>query len=633
MLEFLRRLFSADGFMPHGHCYLWQPGVLWLHLISDALVAVAYTSIPFTLLHFVRKRRDIPFNWIFLSFGAFIIACGATHVMEIWTIWTPLYWLAGTVKAVTAVGSVATAVMLIKLVPHAIALPTAAQLEQVHAELRIAHTLLETRSVERTAELTRKNQELANEVAERQRTSDALAISETRLRKLTESGIVGMLFSDLDGRVIEANDAFLGIVGYSRAELEAGLINTKAFTVPERAAAREAAVEELVKTGRMPPCESMILRKDGTRVPTLIGVTMLDPPNALSIVLDLTEQKRAEAAIKQLREQHEAEARFRSLLEAVPEAMLITDQEDQIVLMNAQAELLFGYPRAELLLAPLGKLVEGGQGTRKDGSTFVIEVSESPIKVEASTLTSRTVRDITARKRAEEDLMRARDKALVASRELEAFSYSVAHDLRAPLRGINGYAVLLGEDLAGKLTAESKSHLERISVGAARMGELIDALLRLSRLSRAELVNEHVDLSALAREVLAQLHAHDPGRNVDIVVANGLTTRGDRQLLLVVLENLFGNAWKFVAKRDAGRIELGRDDKGYFIRDNGAGFNMAYAQKLFMPFQRLHAATEFAGTGIGLATVQRIVHRHGGVVWAEGAVEKGATFHFTLGPD
>ncbi|CAN5335292.1 hypothetical protein BH11MYX1_BH11MYX1_36990 [soil metagenome] len=213
LLEFLRRLFSADGFMPHGHCYLWQPGVLWLHLISDALVALAYTSIPFTLLYFVRKRRDMPFNWMFLCFGTFIIACGATHVMEIWTIWTPTYWLAGTVKAVTAVASVATAVLLIKLVPVALAVPTAAQLALAHTELRAAHAHLETRVIERTAELTRKNQELAVEVAEHKRTAEALAISETRFRKLAESGIVGMAFSSLEGKVLEANDAFLRIIG------------------------------------------------------------------------------------------------------------------------------------------------------------------------------------------------------------------------------------------------------------------------------------------------------------------------------------------------------------------------------------------------------------------------------------
>ncbi|CAN5335331.1 hypothetical protein BH11MYX1_BH11MYX1_37000 [soil metagenome] len=375
-----------------------------------------------------------------------------------------------------------------------------------------------------------------------------------------------------------------------------------------------------------------MVRKDGTHVPTLTGITLLDPAHSLSIVLDLTEQKRAEAAVKKLSEQHEADIRFRELLEAAPEAMVITDHDDRIVLMNAQAELLFGHKRAELLLAQLDRLVAGPEGIRNDGSRFLVEISSSPIEIKGTTLTSRTIRDVTARKRAVEDLTRARDAAEVASRELEAFSYSVAHDLRAPLRGINGYAALLVEDLGDKLTAASRTHLERISLGAARMGELIDALLRLSRLSRTELVNDFVDLSALAREVLAQLHAHEPSREVEVIVADGLSTRGDRQLLMVVLENLLGNAWKFVGDRGGGTIELGRDHAGYFIRDNGAGFDMRYAQKLFMPFQRLHSATEFSGTGIGLATVQRIVQRHGGAVWAEGAVGKGATFHFTLGP-
>jgi PAS domain S-box-containing protein len=618
VLEFFRRLFSAEGFMPHGHCYLWQPGVLWLHLISDALVAVAYTSIPFTLLYIVRKRRDLPFNWMVLCFGTFIIACGATHAMEIWTIWTPTYWLAGMIKAVTAVASVATAILLIKLVPRAVALPTAAELSRAHADLRLAHAELETRVAERTAELTRKNHELE--------------LSEARFRRLTESGIVGVMFSSLDGKVVEANDAFLRIVGYPREDLVAGLINTKTFTIPERTAARAAAVEELLTTGRTLPWESMIIRKDGSRIPTLTAVTMLDPPNTMALVLDLTEQKRAEAAIVALRAQHENDARFRELLEAAPEAMVITGPNDNIVLVNAQAELLFGYPRAELLLAPFSKLVDATGGIRKDGSHFLVEISASPIKIDDSTLTSRTIRDITVRKRIEEDLMRARDAAEVASRELEAFSYSVAHDLRAPLRGINGYAVLLTEDLGDKLAPASRLHLERISSGATRMGELIDALLRLSRLSRAELVNELVDVTRLAREVFARLEAQDPDRHVTLTVEDGLATRGDPELIALVLENLLGNAWKFTAQRAQATIELGVDKAGYFIRDNGAGFDMAYAKKLFMPFQRLHTATAFSGTGIGLATVQRIVHRHGGTVWAEGAVGKGATFHFTLGP-
>jgi len=219
-----------------------------------------------------------------------------------------------------------------------------------------------------------------------------------------------------------------------------------------------------------------------------------------------------------------------------------------------------------------------------------------------------------------------------ATRELEAFSYSVAHDLRAPLRGINGFAAALLEDIGDTLEPHAKAHLTRISAGAVRMGELIDALLGLSRVSRAELVRKPVNLSKLANDVIAQLRASESSRNVQWVVQEGVSWHGDPQLLRALLENLLANAWKFVAKRDDARIEFGCSaDHTFFVRDNGAGFDMTYAGKLFIPFQRLHAASEYAGTGIGLATVQRIVRRHGGKIWAEGAVDAGATFFFTLG--
>ncbi len=223
------------------------------------------------------------------------------------------------------------------------------------------------------------------------------------------------------------------------------------------------------------------------------------------------------------------------------------------------------------------------------------------------------------------------DAAENATRELEAFSYSVAHDLRAPLRGINGFSVALLEDYGPSLAPEAKAYLKRISSAAVRMGELIDALLALSRVSRAELVIQSVDLTKLASDVLAQLRAADPSRDVQCVVQESVVADGDPHLLQALFENLLGNAWKFSAKRDGARIELGRNDDGvFFVRDNGAGFDAAYADKLFAPFQRLHSATEYPGTGIGLATVQRIVRRHGGKIWAEGAVDQGATFYFTL---
>ncbi len=221
-----------------------------------------------------------------------------------------------------------------------------------------------------------------------------------------------------------------------------------------------------------------------------------------------------------------------------------------------------------------------------------------------------------------------------ANKELESFSYSVSHDLRAPLRSINGFSQALLADYADRLDAQGKDHLHRVHAASQRMAALIDDLLNLSRVTRGEMHLESVDLSALARTIAAELRKSQPARQVECVIAAGIVANGDAGLLRIALENLIGNAWKFTSKSPRARIEFGvtqrEGESVYFVRDDGAGFDMAYAGKLFGAFQRLHAATEFPGTGIGLATVQRIIHRHAGRVWAEGAVEHGAAFFFTL---
>jgi PAS domain S-box-containing protein len=236
--------------------------------------------------------------------------------------------------------------------------------------------------------------------------------------------------------------------------------------------------------------------------------------------------------------------------------------------------------------------------------------------------------DVTERKQAEAALV-------AANQELEAFSYSVSHDLRAPLRAVDGFGQALEEDCAERLDETGRRHLERIRSAARHMGQLIDALLRLSRVARMELRRSAVDLSRLARVVARDLEERDSGRKVEFAIGGNVRATGDANLLRVVLENLLGNAWKFTGKREDPRIEFGVETGGggpvYSVRDNGAGFDMQHAGKLFSPFQRLHAASEFPGTGIGLATVQRVVHRHGGRVWAESAAGQGTTIRFTLG--
>ena len=274
-----------------------------------------------------------------------------------------------------------------------------------------------------------------------------------------------------------------------------------------------------------------------------------------------------------------------------------------------------------------------------DGSYRWISWNSVPIMDEKLILA--IARDVTDQKRMEE-FLRETNKSLAhqateleaVNKELEAFSYSVSHDLRAPLRSADGFSLALLEDYEDKLDAQGKDYLTRVRTACQRMGLLIDDLLRLSRITRSEMKRENVDLSVMARAIAAELQKTQPERKAEFAIADGSTVEGDARLLRVAMDNLLGNAWKFTGRRKKALIEFGSQmmdgTKTYFVRDNGVGFNMAYADKLFVPFQRLHGTGEFPGTGIGLSIVQRVIRRHGGRIWAEAAVDAGATFYFTL---
>jgi PAS domain S-box-containing protein len=345
---------------------------------------------------------------------------------------------------------------------------------------------------------------------------------------------------------------------------------------------------------------------------------------------------------------------FRALLEAAPDAMVCTAADGRVVLVNAEAERLFGYKREELIGQPVEILVPAAAravhaehragyvaeprhrpmgaslplaGRRRDASTFPAEISLSAIDTDEGILVAAAIRDVSPQLRVRE-LERS-------SQSLDSFIYSLSHDLRAPLRALSGYSEALLEEYGGVLGEEGRGYAERIVAASRQMAEQIDYLLQFSRISRAELHLQPVDLGGEAAQIAEEIQRLDPRRRVCFAIEKPVQALADRRLIRMVLQNLLDNAWKFTSGRDDGSIEFGTVASGdaavcCYVRDNGAGFDPAHAGKLFQPFQRLHAARDFPGTGTGLASVRLIVERHGGHVWTEGAVGAGATFYFTL---
>ncbi|HJV67359.1 MAG TPA: response regulator [Geomonas sp.] len=343
-------------------------------------------------------------------------------------------------------------------------------------------------------------------------------------------------------------------------------------------------------------------------------------------------------------------------------AIVITDRQGVVEYVNPRFTQLTGFIHAELSGSSIWNLqqfagvprgvLEAGrewhgdlEGVKKSGEPYSVSVSISPILDEQGELANFVAvhEDITQRKRNEREIallnerLAARARELeVANRDLESFSYTVSHDLRSPLTKISGFCQLMQELYGSVLDEQGRGFIDIIDSEALAMNRLINTLLEFSRLSRSELVRQPVDLSGIATEIASELKMREPQRRIGFRIPPGVAAEGDPDLLRVVLDNLLGNACKYTGKKEEALIEFGVDEKGgesaYFVRDNGAGFDMAYAHKLFGAFQRLHTDAEFSGLGIGLATVQRVIQRHGGRVWAVGEPGRGATFYFTVPP-
>jgi PAS domain S-box-containing protein len=504
----------------------------------------------------------------------------------------------------------------------------------------------------------------AFDITERQRAGEALRQSEQRLKRAQEIAHLGSWELDLTNNVLTWSDEVYRIFGLKPQEFAATYEAFLESVHPDDRAAVNEAYSRSVSEGRNTyEIEHRVVRKatgeirivhekcehfrdESGRITRSVGM-----------VHDITERRGYEDALLQ------AKLEWERTFDSVPDLIAILDKEYRFVRVNRAMAVKLGVTPEQCIGQQCFACVHGTAAppgfcphtrTITDGKQHVAEVYEkrldayflvttTPLFAEDGTIsgTVHVARDITERKQAEEEVKKLNEnlnnsviQLEAANRELEAFSYSVSHDLRSPLRSIAGFSHALQEDYEDRLDAEGRDCLDRIVANTQRMGQLIDDLLKLSRVTRTEMQQERVDLSGLAARIATRLKRGQPERRVECIVQADIFANGDENLLRVVLENLLDNAFKFTAKEPNAVIEFGvteRDsDQVFFVQDNGAGFDMAYCAKLFQPFQRLHSLHEFSGTGIGLATVRRIINRHGGRVWIEGEPGKGAVVSFTI---
>ena len=491
--------------------------------------------------------------------------------------------------------------------------------------------------------------------------------AEQKFRGLLEAAPDAMVVANPKGDILLVNAQTEKLFGYSREELLGRDIKT---LVPERSRNGDAGPRSGFFTDpqaqlRGQDLELYGLHSDGHEFPVEVTLSPLQIDEGVlvsSAIRDATRRKQDEQALREHARALQVQA---SLLDIASDAIMVRDRDGIISFWNAGAVRMYGFSKEEALgnvshtllhteypqpfstieTAVLEKGHWEGEvdHTRRNGShitvasRWVLQENDpgQPWKVlEINTDISQRLKVEKEIRELNQSLESRNSELLTLNKEMESFSYSVSHDLRAPLRAIDGFSQALVEDSRDKLDPVEKKHLERIRAAAGKMGRLIDDLLTLARTTRSSMVPQEVNLSELASDIAAQLRNTQPERSVTFVIQSGLLVVGDRGLLTVVLDNLLGNSWKFTSKEPQARIEFGMrpegDQKVYFVKDNGAGFDMRYANKLFGAFQRLHDNSEFPGTGIGLANVQRVIHRHKGRIWAEGALGQGATFYFVL---
>ena len=670
-MQYFKTLFSSGPYMPHGYCFLWNPGLIALHVISDLLIALSYLSIPFTLAYFVRKRRDLPFHWMFICFGVFILACGATHGMDVWTLWHADYWVSGTIKAITALASVPTAILLVKLIPDAVALPSpaATRLEiagrkRAEEALSLTKMELEVRVEERIRELRKVNDDLVREIEQRKQLQQTLKDSEEQLRLAQEASGLGVWDWDPHADEIVWSAQHFRIFGFEPSQHRFDLVSAVALIHPEDQLAVRLAIREALRPGGELQAEYRILLEDGeTRWMLSKGRTHCDeqdqPFRMIGVTLDVSEHRQAAEELRR------SEERFRLLVERIADyAIYMLDPTGFVTSWNSGAERIKGYGPQEILgqhfsrfycdqdlregrpalalreAASKGRYEEDGWLLRKDGSRFRANAILTSLHDQQGKLIgfAKITRDLTESRRAEEAVQAAQAELARVARAttLGELTASIAHEINQPLAAIVNNANASRRILANPAPdlEEVRRAVEDIAEAGARTAEIISRVRALLKKTSPE--RRPLDINQVIHEVLALIPNELEKQHVSVEVeleAAPPPVLGDRVQLQQVLLNLIMNGMEAMnSVFDRPRVLMLQSQARasgleVTVQDSGTGLDPRHVPHLFDTF----FTTKTTGMGVGLSISRSIIEAHSGRLWASpNPAAQGAAFHFSL---